>query len=111
MTDLPRKTHVFRAQAPGAVGESRLEGEDPRSRAARAPHVTILHKTRAWRFERRSEKFLDREPDPRDVPEEVVGAVRSSLALLRQEWDRMFPENRVSSEKPKEKRKVESKNE
>jgi hypothetical protein len=75
------------------------------------PHVTILHKTSAWRFGLRSEKFLDREPDPRDVPEEVVGAVRSSLALLRQEWDRMFPENRVSSEKPKEKREVESKNE
>ncbi|SRR6266571_1093730 len=28
------------------------------------PHVTILHKTSAWRFELRSEKFLDREPDP-----------------------------------------------
>jgi hypothetical protein len=33
-----------------------------------------------------------------DVPEEVVGAVRSNLTLLRQEWDLMYPENRVASE-------------
>jgi len=61
------------------------------------PHVTILHKTRGWRFELRSGTFLDREPDPKDVPEEIVGAVRSKIELLRQEWDRMFPENPVFS--------------
>jgi len=61
------------------------------------PHVTILHKTRAWRFELRSGTFLDRQPDPRDVPEEIVVAVRSKVELLRQEWDRMFPENPVAS--------------
>ncbi len=61
------------------------------------PHVTILHKTRAWRFDLRSGTFLDREPDPKDIPEEVVGAVRSNLEVLRQEWDRMFPENLVFS--------------
>lgn len=64
------------------------------------PHVTILHRTRAWRFDLRSEKFLDKEPDPGVVPKEVVVVVRSNLTLLRQEWDRMFRENRVFSQEP-----------
>jgi hypothetical protein len=64
------------------------------------PHVTILRRTRAWRFDLRSERFLDKEPDPNEVPKEVVGEVRSNLTLLRQEWDRMFPENRVFSQDP-----------
>ena len=61
------------------------------------PHVTILHKAQAWRFGLRSPTFLDREPDPTKVPEEIVEAVRSNLELLRQEWNRMFPENPVFS--------------
>jgi hypothetical protein len=62
------------------------------------PHVTILRRTRAWRFDLRSERFLDKEPDPNEVPKEVVSEVRSNLTLLRHEWDRMFPENRVFSQ-------------
>ena len=61
------------------------------------PHVTILHRTRAWRLDLRSGRFLDKEPAPNEVPKEVVDEVRSKLTLLRQEWDRMFPENRVFS--------------
>jgi hypothetical protein len=64
------------------------------------PHVTILYKTSAWRFDLRSEQFLDKEPNPREVPEEVMGAIRSNLALLRQEWDRIYPENCISSTEP-----------
>ena len=64
------------------------------------PHATIFHRTRAWRFDLRSEKFLDKEPDAREVPKEVVEHVRSNLSLLRQEWDRIFPENRVFSQEP-----------
>lgn len=64
------------------------------------PHVTILYRTRAWRFDLRSERFLDKEPDPKEVPKEVANEVRSNLTLLRQEWDRMFPDNPVVSEEP-----------
>ncbi|OLC31712.1 MAG: hypothetical protein AUH81_17355 [Candidatus Rokubacteria bacterium 13_1_40CM_4_69_5] len=64
------------------------------------PHVTILQKTRAWRFDLRSEKFLDKKPDPKEVPEEVVDEIRSNLTLLRREWDGMFPGNPISSEEP-----------
>ena len=64
------------------------------------PHVTILRRTRGWRFDLRSERFLDKEPDPNEVPKGVVDEVRLNLTLLRREWDRMFPENRVFSQDP-----------
>ena len=48
------------------------------------PHVTILHRTRAWRFDLRSGGFLDEEPDPKDVPEEVLAAIEKHKKLLRQ---------------------------
>lgn len=66
------------------------------------PHVTILHRTRAWRVDLRFEKFLDKEPDPKEVPKQVVNEVRSNLTLLRQKWDRMVPENRVFTPDPDE---------
>jgi len=75
------------------------------------PHVTILYKTSAWRFDLRTEAFLDKEPSPKEVPEEVIGAVRANLALLRQEWDRTYPENCISSTERKEKRKGKSRDE
>jgi hypothetical protein len=64
------------------------------------PHVTILHKTRAWRLGLRDFQFLDTEPDPSDVPHEVVGEVLAHLTALRAAWDEMYPENPVSGEVP-----------
>ncbi len=91
------KAGALHAGLAGVVGQPRLEGEDSRSGAARTAAATILHRTRAWRFDLRSERFLDKEPDPREVPKEVVGEVRSNLTVLRQEWDHMFPENPIFS--------------
>lgn len=62
------------------------------------PHVTILHKVRFWRFDLRSEAFLDKEPDPKEGPRAVIDEIRSNLLLLREEWDRRVPENPISSE-------------
>jgi hypothetical protein len=75
------------------------------------PHVTVLYKTSAWRFDLRTEAFLDKEPSPKNVPEEVIGAVRSNLTLLRQEWDRMYPANRISAPERKDARKGKSRDE
>ena len=54
--------------------EQRLESEDSRPREARTA--------------------------TRHVPIEVVDEIRSKLTVLRQEWDRMFPDNPISSEEP-----------
>jgi hypothetical protein len=36
------------------------------------PHATLLHRTRAWRWNLRSGGFMDADPPPRDVPVEIV---------------------------------------
>ncbi len=69
------------------------------------PHVTIMFKTRAWRFDLRTESFLDKVPHHREVPEDVLAAIRANLAILRQSWDQMFPDNPVSSLKHVKKKK------
>jgi hypothetical protein len=44
-----------------------------------------------------SQGFLDRDPDPAQVPDEVIAEVNGQLELLRREWDKMYPENPVES--------------
>jgi hypothetical protein len=61
------------------------------------PHVTILHKTRAWRFDLRGGGFMDGEPDPRDVPAALLAVVALGMPLLQERWDAMYPENPVST--------------
>jgi hypothetical protein len=62
------------------------------------PHVTILRGRRAWRWDLRTGEFMDAEPDPDDVPEELLKEVRGKWELLRARWDEMYPENPVHSE-------------
>jgi hypothetical protein len=64
------------------------------------PHVTILHKTTAWRLELRGGEFLDREPDPGRVPHQVLDWVRQNIEVFRSNWDRMYPENPLASRRP-----------
>lgn len=61
------------------------------------PHVTVIHRTRAWRVDLRTGRFLDREPDPNDVPKELLDELTRQSALLRRTWDEMYPENPVES--------------
>jgi hypothetical protein len=62
------------------------------------PHVTILRRTQAWRLDLRTGDFLDREPDPDEVPEALLAAILRHWALLCDRWDEMYPENPVTSE-------------
>jgi len=62
------------------------------------PHVSILFKgSTVYRFGLRKQAFLDAEPDPRDVPTEVTEFVMEHLDEFILNWDRMYPENLVSS--------------
>ncbi len=72
------------------------------------PHIAIMRKTNFWRWGLRNEQFLDSEPDPKEVPEEILQAVRESITLLRSTWDRMYPENPIVS-KPVKSRGTERK--
>ena len=62
------------------------------------PHVTILFRTRAWRYGLRERAFLDREPPPREVPAEVIEAIRSQIDQIAAVWDQMYPKNPVNGQ-------------
>ncbi len=62
------------------------------------PHVTILRGRRAWRQDLRTGKFMDEEPDPNEVPEDLLKEVKDNWDVLCTTWDEMYPENRVHSE-------------
>jgi hypothetical protein len=64
------------------------------------PHCTILKGTRAWRVDLRSGKFMDAEPDPREVPNAVLAALKSHWDELCARWDEMYPGNPVAGEEP-----------
>lgn len=64
------------------------------------PHVTFYHRTRRWRLGLRDGEFLDHEPDPAEVPRDLVSLVRKQLPVLCSAWDTMYPHNPVSSNEP-----------
>jgi len=61
------------------------------------PHITVRRKTTCcWRFDLRERAFMDREPDPSEVPAEIIGLIRMRYDELVDAWDRIHPTNRVS---------------
>lgn len=64
------------------------------------PHVTVMRDTLAWRIDLRTGQFMDRQPDPEDVPAELVAHIKKagSWRLLCEQWDRKYPSNPVRGE-------------
>ena len=60
------------------------------------PHVTVLHRSRAWRWNLRTGGFMDADPPPADVPKQIVAVIVENLARLRAEWDAMYTSNPVT---------------
>jgi len=63
---------------------------------------TVMRGPLAWRWGLREQRFLDQNPNPADVPNEIVDFLRQSLPQLVTAWDGMYPENPVSSKEPEE---------
>ena len=61
------------------------------------PHVTIYHRSRRWRLALRGGEVLAPDPDPAEVPRDLVSVVREQFPILRVECDQMYPRNPVSS--------------
>lgn len=59
------------------------------------PHVSVLWKTEAWRFGLREKEFLDRQPDPRRVPDEIVGHLHQNIRVYVDAWNMTYPDNPV----------------
>lgn len=62
------------------------------------PHATVLRRTESWRWNLRVRSFMDRWPDPREVPAAVLESMMDQHETLCREWDRMYPENPVHAE-------------
>jgi hypothetical protein len=46
------------------------------------PHVTVLRKTQAWRLDLRTGEYMDKEPDPDDVPSAVRNCIDANWETL-----------------------------
>ncbi|HEX4056410.1 MAG TPA: hypothetical protein VHX86_19285 [Tepidisphaeraceae bacterium] len=62
------------------------------------PHVTIWRKASKWRYSLRSRAFLDKKPDPGEIPKEVMDLIHENFDELIRQWDERFPTNRVAEE-------------
>jgi hypothetical protein len=61
------------------------------------PHITIIRGTAYWRWGLRSQRFLDREPDSREVPRALVEFACENILLLSNAWNMLHPHNPVVS--------------
>jgi hypothetical protein len=66
------------------------------------PHVTVLRKTQAWRLDLRTGEYLDKEPDPAEVPKAVRKVIDANWDTLRAAWDAMYPENPIEADEDEE---------
>jgi hypothetical protein len=62
------------------------------------PHVTIIRRSQCWRMDLRTGRFLDKEPDPTEVPDALKAVIQATWSTLCAEWDAMYPENPATSE-------------
>ena len=59
------------------------------------PHATLIHRTGKWRWDLRRQRFMDREPSSRLVPQELAESIRKVHEQLVAAWDRRYPDNPV----------------
>ena len=74
-----------------------MEGQDPGQRAVGASHVTIFHRRKQWRVGLREGSFLIPPGGSwNEIDQQVREAVEANWQRLCDEWDRAYPNNRVS---------------
>lgn len=61
------------------------------------PHATVIRGTRFWRWNLRSHQFMDRDPSPGDVPDELVRLLHVHHDDLVRRWDSVHPGNPVGT--------------
>jgi hypothetical protein len=62
------------------------------------PHVTIWRREIKWRYGLRRHAFLDPQPDPGEVLEDILDAIEENYDELVRQWDARFPTNPVVGE-------------
>lgn len=87
----------FELPLPSPLRKARWKVKIREKETREPPHVTILRGTRAWRINLRTEAFMDRLPEPGEVPQEVLDFVKATAnwQQLCDEWDKKYPNNPV----------------
>lgn len=66
--------------------------------AVEPPHVSLLRGPRCWRICLRTGLFLDRRPDPDEVPRRLTKHIRNRLDEFIPVWDAAYPLNPVNAQ-------------
>lgn len=61
------------------------------------PHMTVCFKTKRWRVNLRNLEFMDKSPDPKEIPKSLLKEILKTKFVqnMKDEWDRKYPENTV----------------
>ena len=88
--DLPLPANFSRARWKVKIREK--ESREP-------PHATVLRATEAWRIDLRTGEFMDCQPDPSEVPPELIEFIKAHANWRRlcEAWDMKYPTNPVQS--------------
>lgn len=90
---------AFNLRLPDLLKKARWKVKIRDKETREHPHVTILRGTEAWRINLRTGNFLDVDPDPSEVPNQLVELIKEEATWqqLQEEWDQMYPNNPVAS--------------
>jgi hypothetical protein len=91
---------AFNLRLPDALRKARWKVKIRDKETREPPHATIIRGTDAWRINLQTGQFMDAQPDPSDVPREILDLIREEETWQRlcDEWDGMYPNNPVSGE-------------
>jgi len=91
---------AFSLQLPKALRKARWKAKIRDRERCEHPHVTIIRGTQAWRINLRTGMFLEDDPNPADVPDELMTYIKDEQTWKRlcDEWNRLYPNNVVSSD-------------
>ncbi len=59
------------------------------------PHATVIKGTKSWRWDLRTQMFMDKHPPAREVPKELLAMLKNAHDELKRQWDLKYPENKV----------------
>lgn len=91
---------AFNLRLPDFLRKARWKVKVRDRESREPPHVTIIRGTKAWRISLRTGEFMDDEPDPDEVPLELLEFVEDETTWQRlcAAWDELYPENPVAGD-------------
>ena len=91
---------AFTLPLPNALRRARWKVKIRDKEVREPPHVTIIRGTQAWRIDLRTGQFMDAQPDPSELPVQLMELITEEQTWQRlcNEWDRIYPNNPVSGD-------------